>query len=531
MKTFFFLLTLLGLPMQDDAVNEFIRAKSEQLVAEQPVTVQGELLRCQKMLPEFYQNRRFVAAWSKENRQAYLTVLSNVGQDGLNPADYHYSTLNRLVLEADTPLEIAELDLLLTDSFLLFASHFLNGKINPETVDSQWKAIRREGNARLVLEEALAQKSISTTLRSLAPKHEGYAGLKQTLARYRKIKANGGWVPVDAGDNLEIGVSDPTRTQQLVNRLVVTGDLATAPEDPTVYTEEVAAAVKRFQFRHGIDTLGHVGAQTLAALNVPVEARIQQLEINLERLRWIPQDLGQHYVFVNIASYQLEIYRGAEKSYQEIVIVGKPYRKTPVFSSKMTYMVINPYWTVPPTILFNDVLPEVQRNVGYLANKHIRVFRGQGSNAVEVDPTTVDWSKLSRNNFPYTLRQDPGTDNALGVVKFMFPNTYNVYIHDTPSKALFSQTERALSSGCIRIKNPLGLVDYLIQDDDRWDKTKINAVVKSGKETTILLREPLNVHLLYLTAWWRDGVAHFRKDPYDRDPAVLAALQEAAPSL
>ena len=192
---------------------------------------------------------------------------------------------------------------------------------------------------------------------------------------------------------------------------------------------------------------------------------------------------------------------------------------------------MNPYWTVPPTILFNDILPELQKNSGYLATKNIRLFQGQGSNATEVDPLTVNWSKLSKANFPYTLRQDPGATNALGIVKFMFPNKYNIYIHDTPSKELFNRPDRAFSSGCIRLNKPMEFANYLIQNEQNWSSEKMTTALNTGKEQTVLLSKPINVHILYLTAWWQDGILHLRNDLYNRDQAVLTALNEPAPIL
>ena len=421
--------------------------------------------------------------------------------------------------------------MLLTDAFLLYASHFLNGKVNPETVDSEWKAIRREGNAREFLEIALAEGHIKNDLQALEPKHRGYAALRTALKDYKAVRDRGGWQAIPTGETLKPGMTDSVRVPLLISRLLLSNDLQKKPADTYQYTEIISESVKRYQERNGLEADGNLGKLTTAALNVSVDDRISQIMVNMERIRWISQELGTHYVLVNIADYKLQVFNNGRLTYQEKVIVGKPFRKTPVFSSKMTYMVVNPTWTVPPTILFNDILPEVIKDPGYLANRNIRVLQGQGSQVKELDPYTIDWSKLSKNNFPYTLRQDPGPTNALGAVKFMFPNPYNVYIHDTPSKELFARQDRAFSSGCIRINKAMSFAQYLLQDYPSYSQDMLNEVVRKGVEHSIILENPLNVHILYLTAWAEEGIVQFRNDLYQRDQPVLDALLSRPPSI
>lgn len=530
---FFVVLGFHWIAYGQEAVDENIRKRVELLASGFDISVAGEKIHCGKLLPEFYQKRLFNPAWDTEMRTSLIDVLGQAEEEGLSPEDYHFNILLSLsrVKKALSQEEKAEFDLLLTDAYLLYASHFLNGKVNPETVDSEWKAIRREGNAREFLENAMVSSDIGKSLEDLKPDHIGYAGLKEALHKYRTVSKNGGWPTIPQGETLKKGMVDNHRVPLLIERLLASQHLMRIPDDKYTYTETIEESVKKYQQAHGLEVDGNLGKQTLASLNTSVDELINQVRINMERIRWISQDLGEHYIIVNIADFRMEVYKNNLMTFDQKVIVGKPFRKTPVFSSKMTYMVLNPYWTVPPTILFNDILPELKKNSAYLATKNIRLFIGQGSNSREVDPTTVDWSALSRNNFPYTLRQDPGAMNALGAVKFMFPNKYNVYIHDTPSKELFNRADRAFSSGCIRLNKPMDFVEYLIKDDPKWDMDRVKKALEAGKEQTITLGKPLNVHILYLTAWSQQGTIHFRKDLYSRDEAVLNALEQSAPSI
>ncbi len=333
------------------------------------------------------------------------------------------------------------------------------------------------------------------------------------------------------GPKLQLDDRDD-RVTVLRRRLEASGDLAPATSEvPVRFDADVKEAVKRFQRRHGLDTDGVVGKGTLAALNVSAGDRVRQLELNLERWRWLPLDLGESYILVNIPGFDLEVIEGGRMVLAMRVVVGRPYRRTPVFSSPMTYLVFSPYWHVPPSLAVQDVLPAVQKEGDYLAKKSIKVFRGWGSEAEEVDPAAVDWSSLKREGFPYRFRQEPGPDNALGGVKFMFPNPYNVYLHDTPSRELFRRTERTFSSGCIRIEKPLELAEYLLREAAGWSPENITAASQKGMEQTVRLPRPIPVHLLYWTSWVdQAGTIHFRNDVYGRDRLLDEALKDKPPS-
>jgi murein L,D-transpeptidase YcbB/YkuD len=286
-----------------------------------------------------------------------------------------------------------------------------------------------------------------------------------------------------------------------------------------LYDEALAAAVRAFQARHGLTDDGVVGARTVEELNVPVEKRIEQLRVNLERGRWLLRDIGDTFVAVNVAGFRLIFVRDGRIEWETRVQVGKPYRATPVFRSEISYLVLNPNWTVPPGILRKDIIPEQRRDPRTLEKKGLKVYDRAGN---EVPASAVDWSARS---FPYTVRQDPGPTNALGRVKFMFPNEHNVYLHDTPSKNLFDADDRAFSSGCIRVEDPLKLAELLLAGHANWGRDAIDRAVASGGTRTVTLKPRVPVLLTYWTAWMRGtSEIHFRRDIYGRDTKLAAAL-------
>jgi len=292
-----------------------------------------------------------------------------------------------------------------------------------------------------------------------------------------------------------------------------------AQANPNLYAGEIVAAVQRFQARHGLTADGSVGPATLAALNVPVEQRIAQLRANLERGRWVMGDLERDFIVVNIAGFRTYVVRDDEVVWTTRSVVGRPYRRTPIFKAKMTYAVLNPTWTVPPTIFRQDILPQLRRgDFSYLTSHNMQILDARGG---IVDPTSVDWA--GARSFPYNFVQGPGRDNALGRVKFMFPNEHFVYLHDTPSRDLFQQTTRAFSSGCIRLENPLDLATLLL--GSKWDRKRIDAAIAAGKTETVFLDKAITVMLLYWTAEVdAQGRLAFWPDVYSRDASVIEAL-------
>lgn len=523
--------------LPQDPVQEAIRNR---LDAPYGLAAAGEALHATTALPAFYEARGYVPVWLNgtmpgPTARRLMQEIARSEAEGLRPADYHLSAV-RLLAEsltrrtADNPTAAAaDLELLLTDAFMVLGSHYLAGRVDPTTVAPQWVANRRDADMAAVLTSAVIAGEPDVALRGLLPPQPGYGRLREALARYRAVRAEGGWPTVEPGPALRAGDTG-SRVEALQARLIAGGDLEPDADTAGVFGPATEAAARRAQRRHGLEVDGVVGAATLTALNEPVEHRIRQLVLNMERWRWLPQVLGERHVLVNIANFELDVVEGGREVLTMRVAVGRPFRKTPVFSDRISHLVLSPYWHVPFNLAVQDKLPEIKRQgVSWFARNTMKVFQGSGSSQREIDPATVDWSRLSATSFPYRLRQEPGPSNALGRVKFMFPNAFNVYLHDTPGREVFAQTERAFSSGCVRVEKPMELALYLIGDQG-WTQETVQRVVDGRVERTVNLRTPVPVHLLYWTAWADDqGMISFRRDIYDRDPALAAALDQPPP--
>lgn len=529
-----------------DQMDEYLRNRIEAAGIPPKITVGEERIHASVMLPLFYERRTYRPAWSDDKGplpqvDALLRAIREADREGLRPKDYHLAKIETLWIEVRqhqeqkkplNPRRFVDLDLLLTDAFLIYGSHLLAGRINPETLDAEWLANRREADLAKVLQDALDSNQIEEALNNLLPPQPGYGRLQQALAHYRDLSTKGAWPRVPDGPKMQKG-NRGERVIALRARLLATGDLGQElPAQDDLFDETLEKAVRSFQQRYGLDVDGVVGPATLAALNVPVEDRVRQIEVNMERWRWLPQDLGQRYILANIANFGLDVVEDGRPVMTMRIVVGRDYRRTPVFSDKMIYLVFSPYWQVPPSIAIKDKLPLIRKDPDYLAKQNMKLFQGWGADTKEIDPKTVDWSRVTAANFYYRLRQEPGSMNALGHVKFMFPNKFNVYLHDTPSRELFAKTVRTFSSGCIRIEKPIELAEYLLRDDPKWTRESMLAAMDKREEQTVRVLKPLPVHLLYWTAWAdEDGAVQFRKDIYGRDKRLDDALREEPPTL
>ena len=311
--------------------------------------------------------------------------------------------------------------------------------------------------------------------------------------------------------------------------LSISGDLISAGvvSSEQLYTDDLVASVKRFQTRHGLEADGIIGQGTTGVMNVPVEERVLQILMNMERWRWIAHDLGSMYVLVDIVGFDLQGVVDNDVVLEMRVIVGKNHHETPVFSDTIKYVEFNPFWNITPGIARNEMLRKLRNNSGYLATKHIRLFLSWQSTASELNPKTINWDTISRRQIGhFKFRQDPGPWNALGVVKFVFPNKYSVYLHDTPAHNLFENNNRAFSHGCIRLDLPEQLAQFLLTKvDSKWTEDTIRQVVESKDRKVVRLPIPVPVHLVYQTAWIdKSGTLHFSKDLYGRDGKLKKAL-------
>jgi murein L,D-transpeptidase YcbB/YkuD len=508
-----------------DEIQEIIRSRIDTLHETGGLTVGQETIAAVRLIPKLYQDRDFRLIWTRPAMvETLLTAIEEAPDQGLDPNDYHFEAIRSRLDIAAQGLEgttsLVDLDLLLTDAFARYAFTLHFGKLNPEDIDPVWNLSREfteGGDGVELFSMALDTGSIREFLIAVAPDLTEYRRFVAALKEYRELAEAGGWPTVSEGPVLEPGDRSP-RVTELRARLAVTDGLETTAGDPELFDEEVEEAVKRFQDRHHLDTDGKIGPKTDEALNISIEARIDQIRASLERMRWVFRDVPDDFIVADIAGFQLILFRDRQRVWTTRIQVGKPYHATPVFKEVMTYLVINPTWTIPPGILRKETLPAIRRDPDYLKKKNMSVIRSDGS---VVDPSTVDFN----GKFPYGVRQEPGPSNALGRVKFIFPNPYFVYFHDTPSKSLFGRSARAFSHGCIRTENPLDLAALLLEDNEGWDRTRIDKVVDSAKMTTVTLAEPMTVFLLYWTAEVRaDGTIGFREDIYHRDPKIIDGL-------
>lgn len=472
----------------------------------------------------FYEQNRFAPAWTRpDDLDQLLAALRGMAADGLDPQDYALDELQRRRHVLDDPQataqQRAQFDLLATDACFTALLHLYRGKVDPATLDTHWNFDPRQldqARGLQAVREALAQGTIGELFARARPQHPYYAQLRAALAKLRGVAAQGGWPVIADGPTLKPGSHDP-RVPTLRERLQRVG-FAVGEGMDDLYAPALEAALKQFQREHYLVADGHLGKATLAALNVPVTTRIEQLRANLERARWLLHQLQGEFVVVDIAGYQVVYYKDGKPVWRSRVQVGKPYRSTPVFKSKITYLTLNPTWTVPPTILKNDILPKLRRNPGYLAANRIRVLDSQGR---ELSPASVNWA----NPRGIVLRQDAGPGNSLGRLVIRFPNDYAVYMHDTPHQELFASEQRTYSSGCIRVEHPRELAELLLDDPVQWNRAGIDRAIDTLKTQTVMLPRPVPLLLAYWTVDLReDGRVGFRPDVYRRDPPLLAAL-------
>ncbi len=494
-------------------LSDSIAARLRERMASQPAPAQ-----------RFYEGRDFRAAWSGNEgllprASEAAAVIHDAGRDGLRASDYAPPAL-RFLLDADS---LAELDLRLTRAALAYAADLVNGRVDPPRVDTLWSAAAAH---RIDLPAWLAAgvegDSVGPVLESLAPPQGGYAALRAVLARYRDIVARGGWARLPRAA-LAPGDRGPV-VAALRARLAVEGDLGAARADGDAFDATLQAALQQFQRRHGLDADGMAGPATLAALNVPAAERVRQIELNLERWRWLPRALGARYVVVNSAAFELEAVQGGSSVMTMRAIVGRPDWPTPIVGGRITGVLFGPVWNIPRAIAVQEVLPQAQGDSGYLRREGIHVFR-DSAGPVEIDPATVDWSQVSETTFAFQLRQEPGRANPLGGVKFVSANRFDAYIHDTPVRALFGQRVRTFSHGCVRVERAAELAELLLHDPSRWPLDSIRAAMARPEERWVALAEAVPVYLGYWTAWVEaDGTVEFRDDVYEWDARLAEAL-------
>tara|TARA_R110002110_G_scaffold12812_2_gene61294 strand:- start:314 stop:1960 length:1647 start_codon:yes stop_codon:yes gene_type:complete len=479
-------------------------------------------------LRSFYTARGHAPVWATgrgltERGRAVMRLLSLAAQEGLEPGDYALAQEMR-----DTPTggdeAAARREMAVAILIMKYAADVGDGRAYVRALKPDLFVFKEYVNFAAALRGAAAARDIEAYFATLPPAAPGYRALRDLLAVYRKTAASGGWPHIADGPVLKPGAAG-NAPAVLRHRLVRSGDIVSAQEAPVpvsgIYEGDLVDAVKAFQKRHGLAADGIVGARTRKALNVPVDRRIRQIVLNMERLRWTPDRLGDPHVEVNLAGFELTAVRDGKIALRMPVIIGKSYRESPVFSDRISYLVLNPDWSVPRIIATQDILPKIRQSPTYLSDNGFRVFAGTGA---QLDPATVDWSRLGDNHFPYRLQQAPGPRNALGTIKFMFPNRFSVYLHDTPERGLFAREVRTFSSGCIRVAQPAELAAFLLNSGE-WDAGSVRREIQTGKTRIVRIARPVPIHLSYRTAWVDSGgTAQFRDDIYGRDVKLAAAL-------
>jgi murein L,D-transpeptidase YcbB/YkuD len=490
------------------------------------------------LVEKFYSDRNYQLAWFKDNQlvpqaNKLMEVIEKARQEGLNPTDYQvkdlremYRLLVRLESTADQKLKQQEFDLALTASYFNYASDFYKGAVDPHsTAAVEWQVKRNKVKLNKALETILKERESFYPYYEFEALHEGYQKLRDALVEYRELQERGGWpeVPgervVELNDTADVVLD--LRKRLLPNQRINEQDSAFL-----VYDREVEEAVRAFQRQHGLTVDGIAGPETYRALNVSVDERIDQIILNMERWRWLPKRLApadkpDRYVMVNIPAYQLYVMENGEEKMRMKVVVGKTMHSTPIFSHEVQYIVFAPYWNVPNSIVMDEIKPKLQRNRGWLRTQDMEMVTTFGPNARRVPVSRVNWYRVTEDNFRYRIRQRPGPKNALGRVKFIFPNEYAVYLHDTPSDHLFNQSERDFSHGCVRVERPVDLAAYLLRDNPLWDRSRILEAMNGREEQRVDLEESVPVYLVYFTAWVEnDGTVHFRDDLYGHDEAL-----------
>ena len=493
-------------PASDAAA--ILQTRVDQIRDGTAVTIEGEAIASAVVLPEFYEQRGFQLAWTDaEARADLLAALRASEADGLDPRDYHVPAIEARMRAPKSAENDAGLDLLATDAVIRLAYHLRFGKVDLATIEPDWtfKAQAESENSEppaQALERAVEQHRVRAALDALRPTHWFYPALRRALEQYRAIQAAGGWRALLDGPAPKPGAPDP-RLEALEQRLAVEGDLESPPRAAVALYDSVqVAAVKRFQERHGLNPDGVIGKATLRAFNVPVETRIDQLRISLERGRLLLHDLPQRFVLVNIPAFRVIYVDGKGSAMTSRVVVGKPFTQTPIFRADMTYAVLNPSWTIPPGIMKREVRPAMAKDPGYLERKGYVMVGTQ-------------------------VVQPPGPNNALGRLKLMFPNRHHVYLHDTPSREKFAFDERSFSNGCIRVERIVELA-ALALDDPKWSREQLEAAIATGSTRNITLARRLPVLLTYWTAVIEPGTERprFFDDVYRRDSEFLAALDQ-----
>ena len=509
------------------AVQSFVQSKSLESAVAHPDMPAAERTRLADQVRRFYANVNYRPVWITTDRPShrfheFAKALDAAGDHGLEDDRYRV----QLSASPDLPDKAAripqervpELDAKVTAAFFRYFTHLTGGRLDPRTFQSTWTLRPEKPDLVKALVAAVQGNDLPGTIERLAPPQQEYRELQKALARYRAIASKGGWPSIPANARLKPGAQSGV-VAVLRHRLAIEGDLDPSHEANAspVFDSNVVNALKRFEERHRLKPDGVLDAETVQALNTGVDHKIRMIELNMERWRWLPDTMPARYLLVNVPDFRLEAHENGKNVMDMRVVVGAPDNKTPIFADEMTHVVFSPYWNVPPGIAEEETIPRAAGDPGFITRNNMEVV---GASGEVIDPYAVDWS----NAKGFRIRQRPGSGNALGGVKFIFPNNFDVYLHDTNATTLFDRIERGLSHGCVRVEEPHKLAQYVLRDIPEWTPEAIDAAMKSGEEKHVKITTPIPVYILYKTAWVHEGGVRFLKDLYGYDADQASKL-------
>ena len=483
----------------------------------------ADKLRCaySGQLSTFYRQHDYAPVWSQNGELTpsalnLIQTLRTAYADGLNPNNYHIKQINSLIKQyqdndGNEGQILANLDLTLSDAFLIYANNLYYGLLNVKKAYPDWVVIKKPIDLTKQLE--LATTDSKATVADLAPTYPGYAALKAKLAEYQLVVANGGWTAVPDGDQMVLG-DKGDRVKALRQRLYVSGELAN--EGGSKFDDELQKAVMQFQLNNGLYDDGIVESDTLAALNISARTRVRQMELNLDKMRLLPMDLSHDYILVNLPGYYLKVVHESKTILTMDVAVGGGAHPSCILNSKIQHLVLNPYWNIPAEIAESEIWESVKNNPNYLNQKHVQVLKKEGDDYKPINVDNFNWNKMTAKQFnSYRYRQSPGEQNALGKVKFIFPNACGIYLHDSNERDLFDVYQRDFSHGCIRVSQPLNLTTYVLNSQKQWSAKKVNDMFQNDVNKTVPLVKPVNLYIMYFTSYVSDDDwAQFRPDIY-----------------
>ncbi|WP_244888446.1 L,D-transpeptidase family protein [Roseovarius tolerans] len=483
-------------------------------------------------LAEFYRETEYRPVWTDEGstaqarRQALVQALSQAGMHGLPEARYDLDGLMARMGAARSLRDLGLIEVALSRAYLAYARDVQSGVLEPGRVVYEIKREVNDSPATVLLGDLVRADAPRQALRALPPRTNEYARLMKEKMRLEHLIREGGWGPAVPSQKLEPGQGGQA-VIALRNRLVAMGYLRRSAS--TLYDGAIQSAVQEFQRDHGLQTDGIAGPSTLAALNQSATERLQSVIVAMERERWLARDRGTRHVLVNLTDFSARILDNDSLTFQTRAVIGKNVgdRRSPEFSDEMEHLVINPTWHVPRSIAVKEYLPQMKRNPN--AAGHLKLYNRNGR---EVPRGAVNFGAYNARNFPFAIKQPPSSRNALGLVKFMFPNKYNIYLHDTPQKALFEREKRDFSHGCIRLQQPFDFAYEILSPQEADPRAYFHSVLGTGRETYVQLEQHVPVHIIYRTAFTQaQGRVQYRDDVYQRDAAIWEALRKAGVSL